>query len=189
MPNRNIKEIESFNNSNSNPIDAIRDRLTQLGYKIEPEMFTEQNLNSFSRHLITFSNTTTAFDVNIERNEHNKYEVHANELNKNQKDILLKTMESFKELYTNLSSKHVNEFVDSMIKNNNKSSSIEGLNQYFIETVSNRHIEELEAIKLSAQYKFAIKSQLLKDFEFTKRFESELNKQNQNIGIKNKVAP
>lgn len=75
MPNRTIKEIESYNYSQHNPIEDIKLKLIKLGYKVQPEIFNQQDLTNFSRHLITFENSDNAFDINIYRVDHNKYEV------------------------------------------------------------------------------------------------------------------
>ena len=47
MPNRTIKEIESYNYSQHNPIEDIKEKLKQLGYKVQPEILDQQNLNYF----------------------------------------------------------------------------------------------------------------------------------------------
>lgn len=190
MPNRTIKEIESYNYSQHNPIEDIKEKLKQLGYKVQPEILDQQNLNNFSRHLITFHNSDNALDISITKINDKKFEINANELNKNEKHDLLLKINAFQNLFVNLSSYNVNKFVDSMIKDNDNQYSLEALNQSFIEVVSNNHIEELEKIKLPAEYKFAIKKQVLEDFEFNKRFEDELKKKEINdLSNKKKIKP
>lgn len=77
-----------------------------------------------------------------------------------------------------------------MIKNNDNKYSLETLNQTFLEHVSNNNIEELEKIKIAAEYKFAIKKQVLEDFEFNKRFENEIKKKETNdLSNKKKIKP
>tara|TARA_Y100001956_G_scaffold76709_1_gene86242 strand:- start:474 stop:1046 length:573 start_codon:yes stop_codon:yes gene_type:complete len=188
MPNRTIKEIESYNYSQHNPIEDIKEKLKQLGYKVQPEILDQQNLNNFSRHLITFGNSDNAFDISIHRVDNNRYEVLAGELNKEEKHDLLLKIEAFQNIFVNTASYNVNNFVDSMIKNNEKSHSLESLSQSFLEHVSNKHVEELEKIKLPAEYKFAIKKQVLEDFEFNKRFEDEIKKkESSNLLNKKKI--
>lgn len=190
MPNRTLKEIESYNYSETNPIEDIKEKLKQLGYKIQPEIFNQQNLSNFSRHLITLGNSDNAFDIQITRGNHDKFEVLATELNKNEKEDLLTKINAFRNVFLNASSYNVNEFVDSMIKNNENNYSLEGLTQSFLELVSNRHIEDLEKIKLPAEYKFAVKKQVLEDFEFNKRFEDEIKKKtNIDLSNKKKIKP
>lgn len=190
MPNRVIKEIESYNYSQNNPIEKIKEKLNQLGYKTQPEIFNKQDLNNFSRHLITLENTNNAFDIKITKTVNNKFEVEANELNRNEKHDLLIKMEAFQNLFVNAASQNVNEFVNSMIKNNKNKYSPESLSHSFLEHVSMINVQELEKIKLPAEYKFAIKKQVLEDFEFNKRFENEINKkENNGLLNKNKIKP
>lgn len=190
MPNRTIKEIESYNYSQHNPIEDIKLKLIKLGYKVQPEIFNQQDLTNFSRHLITFENSDNAFDINIYRVDHNKYEVLAGELNKKEKHDFLLRIEAFQNLFVKAASQDIDYFVDSMIKNNDNKYSLETLNQTFLEHVSNNNIEELEKIKIAAEYKFAIKKQVLEDFEFNKRFKNEIKKKETNdLSNKKKIKP
>ena len=106
MPNRTIKEIESYNYSQHNPIEDIKEKLKQLGYKVQPEILDQQNLNNFSRHLITFGNSDNAFDISIHRVDNNRYEVLAGELNKEEKHDLLLKIEAFQNIFAKLHLHH-----------------------------------------------------------------------------------
>lgn len=190
MPNRVIKEIESYNYSQHNPIEEIKEKLNQLGYKTQPEIFNQQDLNTFSRHIVTLENANNAFDIKITKTINNKFEVEANELNRDEKHDLLVRIEAFQNSFVNVASQNVNDFVDSMIKNNKNNYSPESLSHSFLEHVSMKHVEELEKVKLPAEYKFAIKKQILEDFEFNKRFENEINKKEANdLSNKKKIKP
>ena len=181
------EKIDSFDRQlQENPIEKIREALKEVNFNVQEELFKHQNLFDFSKHVLYSDNNKKAFKVNITRQERGYYAVESKIISLEEVELIKKQAEAFRETFLKAVSSEIQEHVD-MIKKTEDKMTIEFLNQSLLERASYNNIEELEAIKIDPEFKFALKKDVIENEGFSKRMSTELK--NKEVAERRRFKP